>query len=279
MPISKLVMPADRIVKLAGAHDVMGARLAEGIGFDGVWASSLEIATAHGVPDADVLTWPQLHAVGTEIAESVAIPVVADCENGFGGPDIIRDVVAAYEASHVAAICLEDGACPRRNSLLDGCHHLAPLIEFASKVEVAASCRRHLRLLVRVQALVAGSGKAEALKRARAYASVGADAIVIHSRSSSPNEVLAFVTAWDYPTPLVLIPTTYHTITEAQMQAAGKIRMAIYANQGLRAAITAMKRVYRQILDEGTSHQAEAWIAGINEVFALQRLPLRGTRS
>lgn len=277
MPLSELFMRPDRIVKLAGAHDVMGARLVQDAGFGGVWASSLGIATAHGVPDADVLTWQQLHAAGAEMAEAVTVPVVADCENGFGGPDVVRSLIAAYETSRVAAVCLEDGASPRRNSLLTGSHCLAPLAEFARKIETAVAHRQRLRVLARVQALVAGCGQAEALKRARAYSAAGADAIVIHSRSSLPDEVLAFVAAWDQPTPLVLIPTTYYTITETHMQATGKICMAIYANHGLRAAITAMKRVFRQILDEGTSLQAETWIAGLDEVFALQELPVEGT--
>ncbi len=276
MPSHELFMPPNRIVKLAGAHDVMGARLIRDAGFDGVWASSLEIATAHGVPDTDVLTWQQLHAAGAAMAEAVPVPVVADCETGFGGPDAVRGLIAAYEASRVAALCLEDGASPRRNSLLTGPHCLAPLTEFTRKIETAVAHRQRLRVLARVQALVAGCGQAEALQRARAYAAAGADAIVIHSRSALPDEVLAFVAAWDQPTPLVLIPTTYHTLTETHMRAAGKIRMAIYANHGLRAAISAMKRVFRQILDEGTSHQAETWIAGLDEVFALQALPAGG---
>jgi phosphoenolpyruvate phosphomutase len=251
----------------------MGARLLWEAGFDGVWASSLEIATACGVPDADVLTWQQLHAVGASLAEAIEAPVVADCETGFGGPDMVRRLVAAYEESRVAAVCLEDGASPRRNSLLAGRHCLAPLGEFARKIEAAVARRRRVLVLARVQALVAGCGQAEALGRARAYAAAGADAIVIHSRSLLPDEVLAFVEAWDRPTPLVLIPTTYHTITESHMLSTGKVRMAVYANHGLRAAIAGMKRVFRQILAEGTAHHAEDWIARLDEVFALQVLP------
>jgi phosphoenolpyruvate phosphomutase len=264
-----------RIVKLAGAHDAMGARLACDTGFDGVWASSLAIATSRGVPDADVLTWRQLHAAGAAMAGAVEAPVVADCETGFGGPDAVRRLVAAYEDSRVAAVCLEDGASPRRNCLLPGRHRLAPLGEFAKKIETAAERRRRLCVLARVQALVAGCGQAEALKRAHAYVDAGADAIVIHSRSPQPDEVLAFCGAWDRPTPLVLIPTTYHTITDAQMLAAGTVRTAIYANHGLRAAVASMKRVFRQILRDGTAHAAEDWIATLDEVFALQAPPGR----
>lgn len=256
--------------KLAGAHDVMGARLAGAAGFEGVWASSLEIATSHGVPDSNQLAWRQLHAVAAEIARSVALPVVADCQTGFGGPAVVREVALAYEAAGVAAICLEDGADPPRNSLLRGQHAVAPCAEFAEKIAAAAAVRKKLLVLARVQSLVSGQSQQEAQARAHAYVAAGADAIVIHSRSPEPDQILEFIAAWDRSTPLVLIPTTYHALTVAQMMATGKVGMVIYANHGLRAAIAAMKRVFRQILDEGTAHGAESWIAGLPEAFDLQ---------
>jgi phosphoenolpyruvate phosphomutase len=265
----KLNRPS-QLVKLAGAHDVMGARLAAAAGFEGVWASSLEIATSHGVPDSNLLTWRQLHAVAAEIARSVAAPVVADCQTGFGGPEIVREVALAYEGAGIAAICLEDGADPPRNSLLPGQQAVAPCGEFAKKVAAAASVRKRLLVLARVQSLVAGHSQQVAQARAHAYVAAGADAIVIHSRSPDPDQVIEFIAAWDRDTPLVLIPTTYHSLTVAQMLATGKVGMVIYANHGLRAAIAGMKRVFCQILDEGTSHGVESWIAGLPEAFALQ---------
>ena len=276
MTLHEQLLQPDGLIKLAGAHDVMGAKLVRDAGFGGVWASSFEIATSHGVSDADVLTWQQLHAVAAAMAAGVDLPVVADCEAGFGGPEIVRELVAAHDSSGIAAICLEDGACPRRCSLLPGLHRLAPRDEFTRKIEAAVSTRKRLLVLARLQALVAGNGQQEALERAHAYVDAGADAIVVHSRSPQPDEVLAFVERWDRPTPLVLIPTTYHTLTAAQMQATGKVRMAIYANHGLRAAINGMQRAFRQILAEGTSHGAETWIAGLDEAFALQALPTEG---
>jgi phosphoenolpyruvate phosphomutase len=261
---------------VAGAHNVLGARLAAESGFAGIWASSFELATSHGVPDSDVLKWWQLHAAAAEIAASVPLPVVADCQSGFGGPDVVRELVMAHEEAGVAAICLEDGACPHRNSLQPGSHALAAPEEFCRKIEVAVGSRRHLLVLARLQSLIAGNGQRDAEQRAAAYVNAGADAVVVHSRSPQPDEVLRFVAAWSRPTPLVLIPTTYHEVTSAELKASGKIRMVIYANHGMRAAIAAMRRAFRQILDEGTSHQVESWIATVNEVFALQSPPLRG---
>jgi len=258
------------ITTLAGAHDAMGARLVQAAGFDGVWASSLEIATARGVPDDDSLDWQEIHAAGKHIADAVEIPVVADCGNGCLEFGEMQQLVDAYDMSRVAALCFEDGASPRRNSLLNGEHSLASVAEFTRRLKAVIARKRRVQILARVQALVAGYGQVEALLRAHAYADAGADAIVIHSRRSSEEEVLSFASKWTHATPLVVIPTTYHVMTRRQMLDSGTIRAAIYANQGIRAAISAMKRVFRQILDDGTSHHAEPWIAPLDEVFALQ---------
>lgn len=265
------------LLKLAGVHNVLGARLASAAGFEGLWASSLEISASRGVPDADVLTWRELLAVAAEVAQAVSCPVVADCQSGFGGPEVVRDMVAAYDAAGVAGVCLEDGVFPHKNSLLPGPYRLARCTEFVRKLQVACKVRQEMLIMARVQALVAGCNQREALERAYAYADTGVDALVIHSRSADPRQVLDFIGAWESTVPLVLIPTTYHSITIADAIATGKVRMVIYANHGLRAAIAGMKRAFREILDAGTAHHAEQWIAPMDQVFELQSSDVRGS--
>jgi phosphoenolpyruvate phosphomutase len=279
MPLRERLGQTGQILKLVGAHNPLGARLAQQAGFDGVWASGFEIATSRGLPDSDVVSWPELLSAAKAMADAVDLPVVSDCGTGFGGPPVVREMVGAYAAAGMAGICLEDGAAPRRNSLLPGAHGLADVRDFAAKIEAAVTAGQGLVVLARVQALVAATGPRDALARARAYADAGADAIVIHSRSPEPTEVLDFVAAWDRSTPVVLIPTTYHKLTVAQMRSSGKVRMAIYANHGLRAAIFAMKQAFRQIIEEETTHGVETWIASLEEAFELQADPKGGTNS
>jgi phosphoenolpyruvate phosphomutase len=224
------------------------------------------------VPDTEVLTWQQLLAVAAEMVRAVDLPVIADCQTGFGGPELVRKLVVEYEARGVAAISIEDGASPHKNSLLPGLHGLAPCDAFARKIEAAAQVRANLLVLARVQALVAGCGQEEALHRASVYVDAGADVIIIHSRSPTPDEVLEFVAAWDRTTPLAIIPTKYPSITDAQICAVGKIKLAIYANYGLRAAIAGMKRAFKEILSEGTAAGTEHWIASLEEAFLLQSM-------
>src|SRR5262249_1715048 len=141
----------------------------------------------------------------SSLAAAVSVPVVADCETGPERVEGVAELVRQYEDAGVQAVCMEDAGTPRC-SLLPGPHSLAPLEEFAAKIEAArrARLRRNFLILARVQALVAGRGQEEALRRARAYAACGADVVVIHSRSPSPDEVLAFAAAWDGDAPLTL---------------------------------------------------------------------------
>ncbi len=276
MPVRRRLLQSPTALRLAGAHNPLSARLAEEAGFDGVWASSFEIATSLGVSDADVLSWRELLSVATAIKNAVGIPVVADCEAGFGGPSVIREVVKAYSDAGIAAVCMEDAATPRRNALLNGKHALCECREFAAKIEAAREVADDITVIARVQSLIAERGHEDALHRARTYANAGADAIVIHSRSSKPDEVMRFVREWDIDLPLVLIPTTYHQLTFDEAVSNGKVKIIIYANHGIRAAIRAMKRAFGQILSEQTSHGVETWIAGLDEAFSLQHNPHAG---
>jgi phosphoenolpyruvate phosphomutase len=272
--LRELLDSPGKLVKLAGAHNALRARLAEAAGFDAVWASSLEISASHGVPDAGILGLNDLLAAAAEMVQAVSVPVVADCDTGFGNEVNVTWMVRRYEAAGVAAVCIADARFPKVNSLLAAGHHLAPVEEFVAKLHAARLARRSpdFFLIARVEALIAGAGQAEALARARAYHDAGADAVLIHSRSPAPDEVLDFVAAWDRPTPLVVVPTTYHSLGDRDLRASGKVRLVIYANHGLRASIRAMQQVFRQILQEGTTHQAEQWISSLEEVFELQGL-------
>ena len=261
-----------RLIRLAGGHNALGATLIETAGFEGVWASSLEISTACGRPDTDAVTMAGVLPAAASMAAAVAIPVVADCGTGRPTCGGVSRMVRAFERAGVAGISMEDAGFPKRNSLLPGEHDLAPVGEFAAKIAAAKQARRRPDFVViaRVEALIAGAGLSEALWRAREYALAGADAILIHSKAKTPDEIVAFIEAWDGDLPLVLVPTTYHTLSVREMLATRKVKMVIYANQAMRAAVCAMKRVLGEILDHGTAHHAERWIAPLDRLFEIQ---------
>lgn len=272
-PLRRLLLSPRPLIRVAGAHDATGARLAQEAGFEAIWASGFEISTAHGVPDAGILTMTEMLSAATTLVEAVDLPVICDCETGFGDVNNVRHMIRKYEAAGAAAVCIADVEFPKHNSLAAGDHRLETRQGFCRKISEAKAAQRapDLVVIARLEAFIAGCGLTEALSRAHAYAAAGADMILVHSKSSTPDEVMQFVADWDSPLPLAIVPTTYHRLNVLDLAAHRNVRMVIYANQGLRAALVAMRRVYEQIINEGTSHGAEKWIAPLAEVFALQK--------
>jgi phosphoenolpyruvate phosphomutase len=271
----RLLLRGPGIVLAAGAHDALSAKLAEQAGFDAIWAGGFGISAVQAVPDANILTLTETLEAVRRIVDTVGIPVVADCDNGYGNAINVMRTAAEFERAGAAGICIEDNEFPKRCSFYAGVRRdLVPVEEHARKVEAATAARRDPGFLViaRTEALIAGLGQEEALRRARAYAEAGADAVLIHSKAHDFTELRAFAAAWDRPVPLVAVPTTYPTVGAAELAAAG-FRMAIFANQALRAAIVAMREVLGEMRRSGTAASVEERIASLEEVYALVGVP------
>jgi len=265
---------ASGTIRLAGAHHALGAKLAERTGFDGVWSSGLEISTSYCVPDANILTMSEYLATAESMNDAVSIPIVADCDTGYGNSNNVIHMVRKYEAAGIAAVCIEDKHFPKVNSFIPGRQELAPISEFVGKIMAAKNAQRSSDFMViaRVEALIAGWGQEEALKRAHAYAEAGADAILIHSKAPTPAPIVEFIQAWNFRVPLVVVPTTYYTITAGELEELG-VKMVIYANHGIRAAIRAMEETFAEILRAGSTTTIEPKIAPMKLVFELQGMP------
>ncbi len=258
-----------------GARDALEARVIERAGFDFVWSSSLGISAAHAVPDASLLSMFHYLEAARYMREAVGIPVLADGDTGYGDERNVAYAVRQYESAGIAGICFEDKKFPKENSLLpDGRQDLAPLEEFGAKIEAAVGARRSagFAVVARVEALVAGAGQEEALRRAHRYEEAGADLILIHSRSKEPDEVVEFVRAWDGAAPLVLVPTIYPSLTEKRIRALGKVRMVIYANQPMRAAVKAQEELLSEIRRAGGIHTIDDRMVPLGRIFELSEL-------
>src|SRR5437867_3186264 len=271
----RLLLRGPGVVLAAGAHDALSAKLAEQAGFDAIWAGGFGISAVQAVPDANILTLTETLEAVRRIVDTVGIPVVADCDNGYGNAINVMRTAAEFERAGAAGICIEDNEFPKRCSFYAGVRReLVPAEEHARKVEAATAARRDPGFLViaRTEALIAGLGQEEALRRARAYADAGADAVLIHSKARDFGELEAFTRAWDGSVPLVAVPTTYPTVAAEQLQAAG-FCMAIFANQALRAAIVAMRDVLGEIRATGRVASVEERIAPLEDVYALVGVP------
>ncbi len=269
--LRKLFESHPSIIRLVGAHNGLGATLIERRGFEGIWAGGLEVSTAHAVPDASILTMTEFLEAATAINDATQLPVICDCDTGYGNAANVIHMVTKYEAAGLAAVTIEDKHFPKLNSFVQGRQELLPIDEFARKIEAAKSAQQHDAFMVfaRTEAFIAGWGLEEALRRAHAYADAGADGIVVHSKSSQPDEIFAFAKCWDRAVPLIAIPSTYPAVTGEELATAG-FRMAIYANHGIRATIRALEQTLHTIAAADTTLPVEANIASLQEVFEIQ---------
>lgn len=255
------------------AHNSLSARLAAEAGFDAIWGSGFELSASYAVPDANILSAGQHLEMMRAIAATVDVPVIADIDTGFGNAINVAYTVPQYEAAGVSAVVMEDKTFPKDTSLrADGRQELVRVAEFQGKIEAACAARRDpdFCVIARTEALIAGLGQAEALARAAAYEAAGADAILIHSKQTTPDEVLAFIAAWSGRVPLVLVPTAYPQLREADIQALGKVGLVIYGNHAIRAAVGAMREVFARIRAEGGIHGVDAGLPTVRDIIDLQ---------
>ncbi|MGZ3473569.1 MAG: isocitrate lyase/phosphoenolpyruvate mutase family protein [Polyangiales bacterium] len=276
---SKAQILRDRLAKpgpllVAGAHNGLSGVIVERSGFDAIWASGFEISASFATPDANILTMGENVAVAEAIDRVTKIPVIADCDNGFGNAINVIRTVQAYERAGIAAICMEDNIFPKRCSFYAGVkRELESVEEFAGKIKAAKDAQRDeaFTVIARTEALIAGWGMEEALLRGRAYAEAGADLVLIHSKSKKPDEVLGFAKAWKdsgIKTPLVCVPTIYKETTAETLHEAG-FKVVIYANHGLRASIKAMQTVLGDVAKAHKASVAEPNIVSLEQVYDL----------
>ena len=261
------------IIQVGGAFDAMSAKLVEISEFDAVWAGSFAISATHALPDASILTMTEFLHATQNMADSCNIPVIADCDTGFGGPSNVSHLVKKYEKAGIAGICIEDKTFPKENSLLkNGNNILIGEKEFVAKIIAAREAKKDKDFLIiaRTEALIAEQGFEEAKKRAKAYEKAGADAILIHSKKNSPEEVFEFADSWGGSVPLAVVPTTYPNVGLEEL-IDHKIKMVIYANQTLRASYTSMKSIL-QIIKNNELKNNNDKISSMEDIFQLQHL-------
>ena len=262
------------IVKVCGAYDSMSAKLVEFYGFDAVWAGSFAISAIHNVPDASILTMTEFFTVASNMAHTCDIPIIADCDTGYGDANNVRYLVKKYEDAGIAGICIEDKTFPKQNSLLEGGNNqLLSEKDFAAKILAANEAKQNkaFTIIARIEALISGIGIEQALKRAYAYEKAGADLILIHSKKITPEEIFEFSDSWKGSAPLVVIPTTYYSVNVDEL-IEHKIKMVIYANQTLRAAHFALSKLLKQMKNANNMSQLQNQMSSMEDIFKLQEM-------
>ena len=260
------------ILKVGGAFDAMSAKLVENSGFDAIWAGSFGISATHALPDASILTMTEFLNVASNMEDACDIPIIADCDTGFGGPSNVSHMVKKYEKTGIAAICIEDKTFPKQNSFLENSkQELLPEKEFVAKIIAAKEAKENSNFMIigRTEALISGLGMKEAVKRANAYEKAGADAILIHSKQDSPEEIFEFSESWGGTLPLVVVPTSFPTVKIDEL-ISHKIKMVIYANQTLRATHAIISKVLEQLKNSASINDLSIDMTSMQEIFQLQ---------
>ena len=268
------IIEKNAILKVGGAFDAMSAKLVEINGFDAVWAGSFAISATHAVPDASIMTMTEFLQVSKNMVDACQIPIIADCDTGFGGPTNVSHLVTQYEKSGIAGISIEDKIFPKQNSLLEnGKHELLSEKDFVAKIIAGGKAKndKNFMIIARTEALIAGMGVDEAIKRANAYENAGADAILIHSKSKTADEIFEFCNLWKGKIPLVVVPTSYGSVKINEL-ISHKIKMVIYANQSLRIAHKSMSRLLEKLKNAQSLDEVSDDLSSMEEIFELQKM-------
>jgi len=255
---------------LMEAHNGLTAKIVETSGFKGIWASGLSISTALGVRDSNEASWTQILDVLEFMSDATNIPILVDGDTGYGNFNNFRRLVSKLCQRNIAGVCIEDKQYPKTNSFIKKYQKLADIDEFCGKIKAGKDTQKNedFSIVARIEALIAGWGIGEAIKRADAYHNAGADAILIHSSKNNANEIIKFKKEWGDRCPVVIIPTTYYKTPTKIYKKAG-ISTVIWANHSLRASIKAIQDITTHLYKKENLKGFENKISDIDEVFKI----------
>ena len=242
--------------------------------FDAMWLSSLTDSTAKGRPDIEYVDRTSRAATINDILDVTTKPIIYDGDTG-GVLEHFVMLVKTLERMGVSAVIVEDKQGLKQNSLY-GTRRQQLLLsadEMSQKIHAGkqAQVTDDFMVIARIESLIADKGMDDAINRANEYINAGADAIMIHSKQKSPDEILDFAQRYKNlacRVPLVAVPTSYNVITESELQEAG-FSLVIYANQLLRSAYPAMIKTAESILEHGRSKEADNYCMTIPEILDL----------
>ena len=242
--------------------------------FDAMWVSSLCDSTAKGKPAIELVDMTSRLNTLEEIMEVTTKPIILDGDTGGQIEHFVYNV-QTLERMGISAIIIEDKQGLKKNSLFGtGVGQMQASIEgFCAKIAAGKNAQktRDFMILARCESLILEQGLEDALERCHAYVKAGADGVMIHSKSKTPDEVYAFCDAFravDAKTPIIVVPTTYNAATEAELAAHG-VNVVIHANHLIRSAFPAMQATAKSILEHGRSKEADQLCMSIKEILTL----------
>ena len=243
--------------------------------FDCLWSSSLTESLIRGKPDNQSVSLETRISALSELMDVTVKPVIFDADNG-GRIEHLPYTINSLERQGVSAIVIEDKIGLKKNSLFKNQSNAQQdsIKNFCKKIKTIISLRKSKDFLVvaRIESFILGKGLNDAINRAESYSKAGADAIVIHSKESSPKQVFSFAKKFKknkFFIPMIAIPSSYSKTLEKEL-IANKFSVVIYANHMLRSAYKAMKKTALTILKKKRSYESEANLSSIKEIINLK---------
>lgn len=242
--------------------------------FDAMWISSLCDSTAKGKPDIELVDMTSRFRTIDDIMEVTTKPIIFDGDTG-GLTEHFVYTVKSLERMGVSMVIIEDKTGLKKNSLFgtevkqtqDSIENFSEKIRAGKKAQKT----RDFMICARIESLILEQGMEDALTRAFAFAEAGADAIMIHSRKKDPTEIFEFVDkfrAKDKTTPIVVVPTSFNSVTEEEFRARG-VNVVIYANQLTRSGFPAMQNIAKTILTNHRAKEADDMCMSIKDIITL----------
>lgn len=242
--------------------------------FDGMWVSSLCDSTAKGKPDIELVDMSSRLRTIDDIMEVTTKPIILDGDTGGQIEHFVYNV-RTLERMGVSAVIIEDKTGLKKNSLFgteveqtqDDIGHFSEKIAAGKRAQKT----KDFMIIARIESLILEKGMEDALARAKAFTAAGADGIMIHSRRKDPAEIFEFVEKFrtqDNTTPIVVVPTSFNTVTEDEFAKRG-INIVIYANQLTRSGFPAMQKAAETILANHRAKEADDMCMPIKEILTL----------
>ena len=242
--------------------------------FDAMWISSLCDSTAKGKPDIELVDMTSRFRTIEDITEVTTKPIIFDGDTG-GLTEHFVYTVRSLERLGVSAVIIEDKTGLKKNSLFgteveqtqDSIENFSAKIAAGKKAQLTDD----FMIIARIESLILERGMEDALERARAFVSAGADGIMIHSRKKDPAEIIEFCDKFrkeNQSTPIVVVPSSFNSVTEAELAEHG-VNIVIYANQLTRSAFPAMQQTAIDILKHHRAKEVDDRLMSINQIITL----------
>ena len=279
----KRVLETKGLVTAMEAHDGLTGLIVENTvvhqdggahQFDAMWISSLCDSTAKGKPDIELVDMTSRFRTIEDITEVTTKPIIFDGDTG-GKTEHFVYTVRSLERLGVSMVIIEDKTGLKKNSLFgtEVVQTQDTIENFSAKIKAGKKAQRTKEFMIcaRIESLILEQGMEDALARAFAFAEAGADAIMIHSRKKDPSEIQEFIEkfrAKDKTTPIVLVPTSFNSVTEEEWKERGA-NIIIYANQLMRAEVPAMQKAAEMILENHRAEECDAMLMPFKDIIRL----------